>query len=129
MPRNNSKDGRVRGKEQGKIYILELAYSINRSPHTIRQWQAAKELPPGTYPQRDERGWRYWTPEQVDRIAAWLESRRPQSESKLAALRMNRLTQEDKRSQNLLADELDRRAARLSEEASLIRRGKQVEKL
>jgi hypothetical protein len=77
-------------KPRGRVYVAELAAILDRTQHTIRCWQRDKMLPRGAYPRRDERGWRYWTPEQVDIIVAWLETRRPQSEEKLLKLRAQR---------------------------------------
>jgi DNA-binding transcriptional MerR regulator len=82
-------------KVQGRIYVKELAQSIDRTQHTIRQWEKARILPRRALPMRDERGWRYWTPEQVDLIVAWLERRRPQSAGKLIKLRSRRRREED----------------------------------
>jgi hypothetical protein len=81
-------------KVPGRIYLAELGGIIDRTQHTIRQWTRDKALPLGAMPQRDERGWRYWTPEQVDLIVAWLETRRPQSTEKLIKLRCDRKTGE-----------------------------------
>jgi hypothetical protein len=82
-------------KPRGRVYIAELASVLDRTQHTIRLWQRDRILPHGTYPARDSRGWRYWTPEQVDLIMAWLETRRPQSFEKLTKLRGPRKSDDD----------------------------------
>ncbi len=82
-------------RQPGRIYVTDLARIIDRVAHTIRQWEAHKDLPAGCYPRRDEKGWRYWSPDQVDRITAWLDTRRVQNPEKLAALRAPRKEQEE----------------------------------
>jgi hypothetical protein len=79
----------VSGNEKlpGMVYVAELAAILDRSIHTIRTWDYDRDLPRGCYPTRDHRGWRYWTPAQVDQIVRWVEARQPQSENKLERLR------------------------------------------
>jgi hypothetical protein len=65
-------------KPKGRIYIRELAGIVDRSPHTIRLWQVSQKskppiLPLHLFPKRDSRGWRYWTPDQVDAIRTWMD--------------------------------------------------------
>ena len=52
--------------------ISELATIINRVPHTIREWERTGRLPQSLRPERDERGWRLWTGEQVEAIKEWI---------------------------------------------------------
>lgn len=54
------------------IYIRELAEALNRRPHTIRCWERYGILPKRLHGKRSDRGWRYWTPEQVEEIKAWM---------------------------------------------------------
>ena len=61
-------------EQERKIYIVELAELVNRRPATIRQWERSGALPTDCRPQRNDRGWRYWTPEQADKIAAWMQA-------------------------------------------------------
>lgn len=55
-----------------KYYIGELADAIDRVPHSIRIWQYQGRLPDHLLPNRDERGWRWWTEEQVEQIKIWM---------------------------------------------------------
>jgi hypothetical protein len=56
-----------------RLYIGDVAAQLDRVPHTIRMWeQRTNFLPKRLIPHRDERGWRYWTPDQVDGIKKWL---------------------------------------------------------
>ena len=58
---------------EDRIYIGDVAAELNRVPHTVRMWEHRPGfLPKGLLPKRDERGWRYWTPEQVDGLKKWL---------------------------------------------------------
>ena len=45
---------------------------IGRVAHTIRQWESHDRLPDHLRSQRNSRGWRYWTPEQVEGIKDWI---------------------------------------------------------
>jgi hypothetical protein len=62
-----------------RVYIREAADKLNRRMATLRKWEAAKDLPPHLMPHRGDRGWRYWTPEQIELIKDWLRDtdRRP----------------------------------------------------
>jgi len=59
---------------QKMYYIGEVAEELDRVPHTIRIWQYQNRLPDNLLPFRDERGWRYWTSEQVEELKAWVLS-------------------------------------------------------
>jgi len=52
--------------EFGKIYkISELAKKLDRSPLTIKRWEARKVIPKA---RRDSRGWRYYTEDEVKEL-------------------------------------------------------------
>lgn len=55
-----------------KIYIREVAELLNRRMATLRKWEQLGILPDHLRPHRGERGWRYWTPEQIEGIRQWL---------------------------------------------------------
>lgn len=57
-----------------KIFIVELAEQVHRRPATIRQWDRMGILPKAARPQRNDRGWRYWTPDQVPMILDWMKA-------------------------------------------------------
>lgn len=63
----------------GRLNISEAAAALNRVPHTLRTWEYGGRLPSDLLPHRDERGWRYWTPEQVEKMKQWIidEDMRP----------------------------------------------------
>ena len=86
-------------KPPGRVYPTELAQIVDRSIQTIRVWEYKGELPMHLRAHRDSRGWRYWTPEQVDKIVEWIESRKPQSDEKLMKMRQvrNRSSPESER--------------------------------
>lgn len=52
--------------------IGEVAEELNRVTHTIRIWEYHKRLPQHLLPSRDERGWRWWTKDQVEALKAWV---------------------------------------------------------
>lgn len=54
------------------LNITEVADELGRVSHTIRLWEYSGKLPQSLLPQRDDRGWRYWTPEQVEGIKQWI---------------------------------------------------------
>ena len=56
----------------GKIGIVELSSIVNRRPATIRNWERRGIMPQELLPQRDDRGWRWWTSEQARGIVAWI---------------------------------------------------------
>ena len=68
-------------EEQGaeRVYIREAAELLNRRMATLRKWEQLGVMPQHLIPHRGERGWRYWTPEQIDGIRDWLRDtdRRP----------------------------------------------------
>ena len=55
-----------------KLYITEVADAVNRKPATVRDWERRGVLPKHLQANRADRGWRYWTPEQVDGIKQWM---------------------------------------------------------
>lgn len=62
-------------REDGIVYIDELAEIINREQGTIRKWERER-LPKRLHPKRGHRNWRYWTDAQVwgpSGIMAWME--------------------------------------------------------
>ena len=54
------------------MYIGEVAEELNRVTHSIRIWQYKGIIPKNLLPFRDERGWRYWTREQVEGLKPWM---------------------------------------------------------
>jgi hypothetical protein len=62
-----------------RIYIREAAQLLDRRMATLRKWDELDVLPEDLRPLRGERGWRYWTPEQIEGIKAWMREtdRRP----------------------------------------------------
>lgn len=52
--------------------IGEVAEILGRVPHTIRVWGYSNKLPEHLRPARDDRGWRYWTEEQVEGLKRWI---------------------------------------------------------
>jgi hypothetical protein len=62
-----------------RIYIREAAELLDRRMGTLRKWEQLGLLPAHLLPQRGERGWRYWTPEQLEGIKQWIKEtdRRP----------------------------------------------------
>lgn len=67
--------------EQGadRIYIREAADLLNRRMATLRKWEQLSVLPSHLIPHRGSRGWRYWTPTQIEGIRKWIREtdRRP----------------------------------------------------
>jgi hypothetical protein len=62
-----------------RIYIREAAELLNRRMATLRKWEQVGDLPEHLRPHRGERGWRYWTPDQIEGIKQWMKTtdRRP----------------------------------------------------
>jgi hypothetical protein len=62
-----------------RIYIREAAELLNRRMATMRKWEQLGVLPDHLRPHRGNRGWRYWTPSQIQGIREWLREtdRRP----------------------------------------------------
>ena len=62
-----------------RIYIREAAELLKRRMATMRKWEQLGILPKHLLPHRGQRGWRYWTPEQIEGIREWLREtdRRP----------------------------------------------------
>jgi hypothetical protein len=62
-------------REEGIVYIDELAAIINREQGTIRKWERER-LPKRLHPRRGHRNWRYWTDGQVwgpSGIIVWMD--------------------------------------------------------
>ena len=66
-------------KSEQRVYIREAAILLDREMGTIRKWEAEGVLPKHLVSHRGERNWRYWTPEQIEGIKAWIDKtdRRP----------------------------------------------------
>lgn len=63
-------------RDEGIVYIDELAAIINRKQGTIRKWGLTGTLPKHLMPHRGSRNWRYWKDSQVwgqRGIIAWME--------------------------------------------------------
>lgn len=62
-----------------RVYIREAADLLNRRMATMRKWEQLGILPKHLLPHRGQRGWRYWTPDQIEGIREWLREtdRRP----------------------------------------------------
>lgn len=56
-----------------RIYIREAAELLNRRMGTLRKWESQGLLPEHLRPHRGPRGWRYWTPSQLDGIKKWIK--------------------------------------------------------
>lgn len=54
------------------LNISEVAQKINRVPHTIRLYEKRPDFPDSLKSQRDDRGWRWWTEDQVEGIKNWI---------------------------------------------------------
>lgn len=52
--------------------IGEVAFILNRKPHTMRTWEYKKIVPDHLLPHRDDRGHRYWTEDQITGLQAWM---------------------------------------------------------
>jgi hypothetical protein len=62
-----------------RIYIREASDLLERQMTTLRKWESLGVLPQHLRPHRGQRGWRYWTPDQIDGIKKWMRDtdRRP----------------------------------------------------
>lgn len=62
-----------------RVHVGEAAARLDRRPATLRQWCRDGVLPRKLMPRRNEKGWRYWTEEQLEGIARWMRrtDRRP----------------------------------------------------
>lgn len=66
---------RSQTREDGRVYIDELASIVDREMGTIRKWERTV-LPNRLQSRRGHRGWRFWTDKQVwgkDGILDWME--------------------------------------------------------
>lgn len=68
-PRPRPRPGKHR---EQRIYIREAAELLKRRMGTLRKWEQDGVLPKNLLPQRGERGWRYWTPDQIEGIKEWI---------------------------------------------------------
>ncbi len=59
-------------ENETKLQIGDVALMLGRVAHTIRGWEREGRLPENLRSHRDERGWRYWTPDQVEGIKQWI---------------------------------------------------------
>lgn len=55
-----------------RLQIIDVAHELDRVPHTLRTWEREGRLPEELLPHRDERGWRYWTEDQVEGLKKWI---------------------------------------------------------
>lgn len=55
-----------------RVYLSQMATALDRSAHTIRQWEAQGLLPSDLCPRRDQRQWRYWEKKQVKLLKQWM---------------------------------------------------------
>jgi len=63
-------------KSEYRIYINELAKILNRRSGTLRKWESDNRLPKHLSSKRDDKGWRYWTYQQVhgkNGIISWMK--------------------------------------------------------
>lgn len=56
-----------------RIYIKDAAAQLNRRIGTIRKWELEGRLPDELIPKRNDRGWRYWTQQQLEETKQWME--------------------------------------------------------
>lgn len=61
--------------EEQRFYIKQIEAELDRGRSTIRAWERNGWLPDGCEFHRDEKGWRYWTSEQVQKVRSWMETR------------------------------------------------------
>jgi DNA-binding transcriptional MerR regulator len=62
-----------------RIYIRQAADELGRRMATLRKWEQLGLLPKHLRAHRGHRGWRYWTPAQIDGLKKWIKDtdRRP----------------------------------------------------
>lgn len=58
--------------EEKLLNISEVAVRIGRVSHTIRLYEKRPDFPDELKSRRDERGWRWWTEDQVEGIKQWI---------------------------------------------------------
>lgn len=58
-----------------RVFIREAGELLDRRPATIRMWEREHLLPKKLRPQRSDRGWRYWTYEQIEQIGNWMREK------------------------------------------------------
>lgn len=56
------------------VYIREASEALNRRMGTLRRWEQLDVLPPDLKPHRGERGWRFWTRDQIEGLKEWIRS-------------------------------------------------------
>ena len=59
-------------QEPGRNGIKFTAEAVGRAPHTLRIWEYQGKLPKKLIPERDERGHRFWTDDQIEGIRQWI---------------------------------------------------------
>lgn len=64
---------RIELREEGRVYIDELGVIVHRKVNTIRKWEKTDRLPKYLHSKRGTKNWRYWTPNQVEKIIAWMK--------------------------------------------------------
>jgi DNA-binding transcriptional MerR regulator len=62
-----------------RIYVKQASELLDRRPATLRWWDREHILPRYLRSRRDGNGWRWWTPEQIEKIREWMREtdRRP----------------------------------------------------
>ena len=55
-----------------RLSVGDVALLLGRVAHTVRGWHRDGRLPTHLQPKRDDRGWRYWTPDQVEGLKEWI---------------------------------------------------------
>jgi hypothetical protein len=58
--------------DEGRVYIREASELLDRTMGCLRKWDDENVLPKKLRPKRGDRGWRYWTPAQIDAIKQWI---------------------------------------------------------
>lgn len=62
-----------------RIYIREASEMLDRRMGTLRKLESTGEMPTSLRPTRGERGWRYWSEDQIRDLARWFAKRTPGS--------------------------------------------------
>lgn len=57
------------------LHMAQLEKELDRDRSTIRIWITNEWLPSDCMPDKDDSGWQFWTPDQVDKIKAWMQTR------------------------------------------------------
>lgn len=59
-------------RNKDHVYIREAADILNRRMGTLRKWEQTGVLPKELRPSRGDRGWRFWTREQIEGMKEWI---------------------------------------------------------